>query len=136
MKIFWSWLSDHDPKISHYFVRDALKAAIKKLQQAEDVEEPSEAERRVNLELDHDTKGLSGMPDIAASIFAKIDGSAAFVADLTPVGTSPSKKDKDGNEIGLRPVMNPNVAIELGYAGRQRRYTSPRRTRRVSMASV
>jgi hypothetical protein len=116
MKIFWSWLSDHDPKISHYFVRDALKAAIKKLQQAEDVEEPSEAERRVSLELDHDTKGLSGMPDIAASVFAKIDASAAFVGDLTPVATSPSKKDKEGKETGLRPVMNPNVAIELGYA--------------------
>ncbi|WP_049803036.1 hypothetical protein [Bradyrhizobium japonicum] len=120
MKIFWSWLSDYDPKISHYFVRDALKAAIKKLKQAEDVEEPSEADRRVNLELDHDTKGLSGMPDIAASIFAKIDASAAFVADLTPIATSPSKKDKDGNEVGLRLVMNPNVAIELGYALKSR----------------
>jgi hypothetical protein len=116
MKIFWSWQSDHDADISHYFVRDALKDAIKVLKQAEDLEEPDEAARRVNIHWDSDTQNVTGMPDVAPVIFAKIDASAVFIADVTPVGNSPSKKDRQGNEVGLRPIMNPNVAIELGYA--------------------
>lgn len=116
MKIFWSWQSDHEADISHYFVRDALKDAIKVLKQAEDLEEPDEAARRANIHWDSDTQNLTGMPDIAPIIFEKIDASAVFIADVTPVGSSPSKKDKNGDEVGLRPIMNPNVAIELGYA--------------------
>lgn len=112
MKIFWSWQSDHDSKISHYLVRDALQLAIAKLRVPEDIEEPSEADRRENLELDHDTKGETGWTDIADSIFKKIDAAAVFVGDVTPVGKSTK------NEKGKRPraIMNPNVAIELGYA--------------------
>jgi hypothetical protein len=62
MKVFWSWQSDHDGKVSHYLIRDALEAAIEKLKLPKDIEEPSEAERRANLELDHDTKGETGGP--------------------------------------------------------------------------
>ena len=72
MKIFWSWQSDHPGEISHYFVRDALRDAIKELKRPPEIEEPSEAERRAQLELDHDTKGLAGMPDIAASVFDRL----------------------------------------------------------------
>jgi len=111
VKIFWSWQSDHDGKISHHLVRDALQLAIAKLRVPEDIEEPSEADRRANLELDHDTKGETGWTDIADSIFKKIDASGVFVADVTPVAKSPKKGKKR-----LRSVMNPNVAIELGYA--------------------
>ncbi|MGJ4884191.1 MULTISPECIES: hypothetical protein [unclassified Bradyrhizobium] len=110
MKVFWSWQSDHDGKISHYLIRDALEAAIEKLKLPKDIEEPSEAERRANLELDHDTKGETGWTDIADSIFKKIDNSAVFVADVTPVGRSRSGNGR------RKPIMNPNVAIELGYA--------------------
>src|ERR1700761_7071287 len=112
MKIFWSWQSDHDGKISHYLVRDALQAAIAKLRVPEDIEEPSEADRRANLELDHDTKDETGWTDIADSIFRKIDGAAVFVGDVTPVGKS-NRKEKGRQP---RAMMNPNVAIELGYA--------------------
>ena len=108
MKIFWSWQSDHDGKVAHYLIRDALEAAIEKLKLPKDIEEPSEAERRANLELDHDTKGETGWTDIADSIFKKIDNSAVFVADVTPVGKTLGK--------GAKKLMNPNVAIELGYA--------------------
>jgi hypothetical protein len=45
----------------------------------EDIEEPTEAERRMNLELDHDTKGETGWTDIADSIFRKIENAAVFV---------------------------------------------------------
>jgi hypothetical protein len=112
MKIFWSWQSDHHGGISHYLVRDALQLAIARLRIPEDIEEPSEAERRANLELDHDTKSETGWTDIADSIFRKIDSAAVFVGDVTPVGKSIKK------ERGRRPraIMNPNVAIELGYA--------------------
>jgi hypothetical protein len=116
VKIFWSWLSDHDGKVSHYFVRDALDEAIKTLKAASSLEEPSEADRRAQLHLDHDTKGVTGWVDITQSIFKKIEDSAVFIADVTPVAFSPSKKDKAGKEVGMRPIMNPNVAIELGYA--------------------
>jgi hypothetical protein len=59
----------------------------------EDIEEPSEAEGRVNLELDHDTKGETGRTGIADSIFRKIDNVAVSVGDVTPVGNS-SRKGK------------------------------------------
>lgn len=116
MKIFWSWQSDHDGKVSHYFVRDALNDAIKTLKAESNLEEPTEADRRTQLHLDHDTKGNTGWVDITQSIFEKIEASAVFIADVTPVAFSPSKKDGEGKEVGLRPIMNPNVAIELGYA--------------------
>ncbi len=69
MKIFWSWQSDHDADISHYFVRDALADAIKALKSQSILEGPSEAERRTQLHLDHDTKGNTGWVDITRSIF-------------------------------------------------------------------
>jgi hypothetical protein len=116
MKIFWSWQSDYDRKISHYFVRDALNDAIQALKVSSSLEEPSETDRRTQLHLDHDTKGKPGWVDITVEIFKKIEASAVFVADVTPVVHSDSKKDHEGNETGKRPIMNPNVAIELGYA--------------------
>ena len=114
MKVFWFWQSDHDGKISHYLIRDALEAAIEKLKLPQDIGEPTEAERRANLELDHDTKGETGWTDIADSIFKKIENSAVFVADVTPVGRTSLRP---GNKrAAAKPIMNPNVAIELGYA--------------------
>jgi hypothetical protein len=56
--------------------------------------------------LTHDTKDISGTPDIVATILAKIDSCAVFVADVTPVGILESGKA----------LANPNVLIELGYA--------------------
>lgn len=116
MKVFWSWQSDHDGKVSHYFVRDALNDAIKTLKAESTLHEPTEADRRTQLHLDHDTKGNTGWVDITQSIFEKIEASAVFIADVTPVASSPSKKDGNREEVGMRPIMNPNVAIELGYA--------------------
>ncbi len=116
MKVFWSWQSDHDADISHYFVRDALNDAIKTLKEPSALEEPSDTDRRMQLHLDHDTKGKTGWVDITVAIFDKIEAAGVFIADVTPVAESKSKLDKDGKEVGLRPIMNPNVAVELGYA--------------------
>jgi len=116
MKIFWAWQSDLPPKISRFFVRDALLAAIEKLRQAPDIEEPSEEARRNDMHLDSDRQGLPGSPDLARVILQKIEASAVFVGDVTPVGKGPPTKSDDGTMREGKPLMNPNVAIELGYA--------------------
>jgi hypothetical protein len=103
MKIFWSWQSDHPGKISRHFVRDALEAAIKALNEDLAIEEP---EREATL--DHDRKGVPGSPDLASTILQKIQNSDVVVADVTPVGATSSEPPKQ--------LINSNVAIELGYA--------------------
>jgi hypothetical protein len=101
MKVFWSWQSDTPGKIGRHFVREALEAAIKALNEEVEVEEP---EREIHL--DHDRKGVSGSPDLASTILEKIKATSIFVADVTPVGTTLDRKA----------LINSNVAIELGFA--------------------
>ena len=55
-------------------------------------------------------------PEIAHEIFKKIAAATVVVADVTPVGRGPDRPDKDGKPQNPKPLMNPNVAIELGYA--------------------
>lgn len=107
MKIFWSWQSDTPGKTGRHFVRDALLAAVETLKQPPDIEEPAEREARAGLHVDQDRAGIPGSPDLAATILEKIGRAAVFVADVTPVAATPD---------GAKKVMNPNVAIELGYA--------------------
>lgn len=96
--IFWSWQSDTSARETREVFRTALAQAILRL--AADLEE---AERP---ELDHDTRGVPGSPEIVNTIFQKIDDAAIFVADVTPIGLSANGKH----------LPNPNVLIELGYA--------------------
>ncbi|UGX92562.1 hypothetical protein G6321_00043975 [Bradyrhizobium barranii subsp. barranii] len=114
MKIFWSWQSDRDPKLHHYFVRDALKDACKLIAIDPDYEE---AERP---EVDHDTKNVAGTPDITKTILEKIAGANVFVADMTPVGiTAPAALQPNiPAEKRSEPkyLQNPNIMSELGYA--------------------
>jgi len=100
MKIFWSWQSDTPGKIGRHFVRQALETALKDLNQELTIEESA------RLELDHDRKGIPGSPDLFSTILNKIEDSTVFIADVTPVAKSDSN----------RALLNPNVAIELGYA--------------------
>jgi len=102
MKIFWSWQSDTPGRTGRHFVRRALEIAIEKLKTEVELDEPPSRE----LHLDHDRKGVPGSPDLANTILSKIRASSIFVADVTPVGKTPEGKL----------IMNPNVAIELGYA--------------------
>lgn len=98
--VFWSWQSDYDENGCRYFVRDALKEAIKQTADAmklEPADRPS---------LDHDTKGAKGMVDIKSIILSKIERCSLFVADLTPIGKTEAGKW----------IPNPNVMIELGWA--------------------
>src|SRR5258708_15824640 len=115
MKIFWSWQSDTPGKTGRHFVRAALLEAIERLKQPEgEVEEPTQAENRESMHLDQDRQGITGSPDLASTIMEKIDKSAVFVADVTPVATIPKRADDETSREKRN--MNPNVAIELGYA--------------------
>ena len=62
--------------------------------------------------LDHDTKGVPGTPEIVRTIFEKIDACGMFLGD---VSLGASFQSADGRK---KKFPNPNVAIELGYAGR------------------
>lgn len=96
--VFWSWQSDRSQRETRHLIRDALVAALDRLTGDSDIEE--------RIEIDHDTRGLPGSPDIVASILEKIDAASVFVADITPIAIS------DGGKH----LANPNVLIELGYA--------------------
>lgn len=95
--IFYSWQSDAPEDDCRYFIRDALKQAVKILKRDDEV---IPAPR-----LDSDTSDVAGMPDVAATIYSKVTTSAVFVADLTLVARAGAKK-----------CPNANVALELGYA--------------------
>ena len=90
--IFYSWQSD--VKVSRNFITDCLGRLGKKM-------------KEIGLcEIDRDTQGLAGAPDIGDSIYEKIESADIFIADVTIIN-----KDYAG-----RKTPNPNVLIELGYA--------------------
>jgi hypothetical protein len=98
--VFWSWQSDRDERVTRHLIREAIVIALDRMSGASDIEE--------RLEIDHDTRGLPGSPDIVSAILEKIERSAVFVADITPIGLAENGKQ----------LPNPNVLIELGYAKR------------------
>ncbi|MCW8060821.1 hypothetical protein [Agrobacterium tumefaciens] len=116
MKVFWSWQSDRDQALHHYFVRDALKDACKLIASDPDYEESERPE------VDHDMKNVPGTEDIASTILSKIASANVFGADMTPVGITdpaalqPSVAPDKRSEPKY--LQNPNVMSELGYAER------------------
>ncbi|WP_143492128.1 hypothetical protein [Pseudomonas sp. B28(2017)] len=97
--VFYSWQSDLDGKLNRYFIRDCLKDALRKLS--------AEPEYGESVRIDSDTAGVPGTPDIAFTIFKKIDSSQVFIADISFCATSAD---------GQKKFPNSNVMIELGYA--------------------
>lgn len=75
--IFFSWQSDTDEKVGHYFLRDALKQAIETLASDASYEE---VER--TLVLDHDTKNEPGSPPIVDTICRKIRAATLLCREL------------------------------------------------------
>ena len=98
-RIFYSWQSDLPNNTNRGFINEALKRAIDELN--------FDKEFSIIPFLDRDTEGLTGSPDIVASIFEKIKDSSVFVCDVSIV-------NKNDNSSRLTP--NPNVLIELGFA--------------------
>ena len=102
IKIFYSWQSDLPGNETRNIIQDAIKDAVKVLRDT------------VDVEADRDTQGESGSPDIAQTIFSKIDECDIFVADVTAVCEKESV-GKNGERI-IKKIPNPNVMLELGYA--------------------
>lgn len=97
-KIFYSWQSWLPNASNRGFIHAALEDACD-----ECAAHVSDAQRP---EVDRDTLGVPGAPDIVGTIFAKIDTCDAFVADVSIAVV--------GSEGRGSP--NPNVLVELGYA--------------------
>jgi hypothetical protein len=96
--IFYSWQSDLPNSTNRGFIGDCLERAIKELR--------ADPNLRVDPCLDRDTQNVPGSPDIASTIFDKIDNCGLFVCDVSIVNPNSSQ----------RTTPNPNVLIELGYA--------------------
>src|SRR5438270_6437159 len=97
--VFYSWQSDLPNATNRGFIQKALENAAKAIRDDDTVQ--------VEPVVDRDTVGVPGAPDIASTIFAKIDQAQIFVCDVSIVDAS-----------ARRPAPNPNVLIELGYARR------------------
>lgn len=96
--IFYSWQSDTRAAANRTLIQDALDNVARDLTEG--------AELSVDFVVDRDTQNVPGSPDIASTIFSKIDVSHIVVGDVTIVNS--------GGKPRLMP--NPNVLIELGYA--------------------
>src|SRR3954453_10044257 len=97
--VFYAWQSDRLEDTNRYLIRDAAKTAVKKLVKDSDVEE--------SPRLDHDTKDVPGLAEVANTIFQKIESCGLFVADLTFVGESEKREGKES-----KPLPNSNVVLE------------------------
>jgi hypothetical protein len=100
--IFYSWQSDLPGSDTRNIIQDSIKDAVRLLRDT------------VDIEADRDTKGEFGSPDIAQTIFSKIDDCDIFIADVSAV-CQYETVDKDGNSK-IKYMPNPNVMLELGYA--------------------
>lgn len=100
--IFYSWQSDLPGSETRNIIQDSIKDAVRLLRDT------------VDIEADRDTKGEFGSPDIAQTIFSKIDDCDIFVADVSAVCRYEAT-DKEGNKK-VKYMPNPNVMLELGYA--------------------
>jgi hypothetical protein len=100
--VFFSWQADTPTREGRNFIEKALENAVSAITKDVAVEQAE----RPDLAVDKDTKGVPGSPPIFATILNKIEQAAVFVPDLTFVGT------RSGN----RPISNPNVLIEYGWA--------------------
>lgn len=96
--IFYSWQSDLPNATNRGLIQAALEIAAKTIAGDDTLD--------IEPVVDRDTEGVAGSPDIASTIFAKIDAADLVVADVSLVSESSAK----------RQTPNPNVMIEVGYA--------------------
>src|SRR4051812_37858756 len=98
--IFYSWQSDSPHNTNWTFIQRALEKAIKSIK--------TDNETLLEPCLERDTAGVPGSPEIASTIFRKIEECQVFVGDVSII--NPTTSD--------RKTPNPNVLLELGYAAR------------------
>jgi hypothetical protein len=98
---FYSSQSDLPNNTNRGFIERALEKAIDSIK--------AEAEMVIEPCLERDVQGETGSPDIAQTIFRKIEACRIFIGDVSiinPVTTIDRK------------TPNPNVLLELGYAAK------------------
>ena len=95
--LFWAWQSDAENSVCRGFIRDTAERSLKSLIASGEVQDAPR--------IDHATSSISGTPEIAGTIFAKIKAAGLFLGDVTLVGN-----------IGEKRTPNPNVLTETGYA--------------------
>lgn len=98
LKVFYSWQSDLPNKTNRQFIQNCLETALKKIH-----------ENNLTISeyaIESDSRGESGTPELASTLFSKIDQCDIFVADVSIINST----------LECRKVCNPNVLIELGYA--------------------
>jgi hypothetical protein len=100
--VFYSWQSDLPNNTNRGFIQRALEKAIESIKAQEELV--------IDPCVERDTAGVSGTPDIASTIFCKIDECHIFVGDVSIINT----KTRSG-----RKTPNPNVLLELGYAAKK-----------------
>jgi hypothetical protein len=101
--VFYSWQSDLPNATNRGFIGRALEAAAKALKNDDSIQ--------VEPVIDRDTAGVPGSPNIAETVFRKIDQANVFVGDISIINRD--MRDQATNE---RLTPNPNVLLELGYA--------------------
>ena len=99
--IFYSWQSALPNKTNRGFIERALNKAVESIK--------AEAEMVIEPCVERDVQGISGTPDIAQTIFRKIDECRIFVGDVSIINPTATTDRK---------TPNPNVLIELGYAAK------------------
>ncbi|HHT9159468.1 MAG TPA: hypothetical protein ACFYEH_06355 [Candidatus Brocadiaceae bacterium] len=106
LRLFYSWQDDIDSKLNRSFIKGCLESALSEINRKSEVNEAN----RPRINLDHDTKGTPGIPDIANTILFKISTADIVVADLTFVS---EYRNYSG---ATKKVSNQNVIFELGFA--------------------
>jgi hypothetical protein len=97
--VFYAWQSSCPSRDNRNFIEAAIKVALEAIQKNGSIQ--------ASPRLDKDTKGVTGIPDIANTILEKIRASDVFVADISFIAKTEGDK---------KLIPNPNVMIELGYA--------------------
>jgi hypothetical protein len=99
-KFFYAWQSERPNSVCRSFIKNVLESISTALNQA-GIDE--------RIQIDSDTQGIPGTPEILNTILGKIEEDDVFVADLTMC----SESHQDGK---IRGSPNPNVMFEYGYA--------------------
>ena len=94
--IFYSWQSDLPNATNRSFIEKALENAAKAIRNDDSIS--------VEPVIDRDTAGVPGSPDIATTIFQKIEKADVFVCDVSFINQG----------TDARQTPNPNVLLELG----------------------
>src|SRR4051812_5814842 len=100
--VFYSWQAVRPGAIGRSFIQEALERAVKNIR--------SDTTIAVEPVVDRDTAGVPGAPNIAGTIFEKIERADAIIADVTIVSPLGAERSSP----------NPNVLLELGYAIRDK----------------